>query len=763
MTSTAKGLRRRILEALDMQRRSVPLPRLASLVGIDADAPDFLDTVRTLRERGEIYAQNGRSYASAHRSETILGVLRMAGRGFGFVRPEGGGEDVHVPARYVADALDEDIVLVQLMRRRGPRGLVSGKILGVASRRERPIVGRAHTGTGFTWIQPDDPGLSDIQLLGAEHTQIVTGQKVAARLEPITLTSTLPTARFERVLGDPGDPDVAMAGLIHRYGLRDEFPAEAEDEADGLPEELDETTLAGRRNLREWTIVTIDPESAADIDDAVSFVPDESGGGIVGVHIADVSHYVAVGGGIDREAERRGTSVYLPGRVLHMLPRRLSKDLCSLRAGKDRPAVSVLVSVDRANTVRGVEITRSVIHSNAQLDYGSVHEVLSGEASEENPAAEFRGMLERLAAFAASLTAERIRSGALDFDLPEVEPVIGPDGRISEMKARERLPSHRLIEELMLLANRSVAEFLRKKRVPLLYRVHAAPDPARLKDVLDLAALTGNVVSLRGKSPRPQDIQKLVADLAESPQAELLQMLVIRSLPKALYQPGNIGHFGLAARDYTHFTSPIRRYPDLVVHRQLMRALDGAEPVYSEADLDDLGRITSESEQLAERAEREALRLLQAEYLSDHVGEVYQGVVSGALRSGLFITLFDILAEGFVRVEDLPSDAYRYSGTALRLTGRHSRQSHGFGDHVVVQIASADADTGYVDLLLLENRTSRKTRAARGGQGARSDAPTKARGDRSGRGQGHAQPSERKRRSRAKGSPPPSRRSRRQR
>ena len=708
MTSTSKGLPRRILETLDRQRKPVSLPRLANILKCDADDAVFLETVTNLRRSGKVYAADGRSYASVTGGDTVLGALQVADCGFGFVTPDSGGPDIHISGRHMADAINGDVVLVQLMRRRGPRGLVGGKILGVAERPERPLVGTVQLGPGFAWLQPDGGRLQDIQLFGTEFISVSSGQKVAARLQDITPSSSLPMAEIERVLGNPSDPAVAIEGIIHRYNLRDAHSSAAEAEVLDLQEDISDNELDYRQDLRSWQTVTIDPANAADIDDAVSFTTHDHGGGTVGIHIADVSHFVTVGGEIDREAVSRGTSVYLPGRVLHMLPRGLSQNRCSLLPGKNRLAVSVLVHVDGNGNVRGSEIAHSIIRSDAQLNYQDVQAVLSGTADTENPASEFASLLSRLAAFTDRLTEERLRDGALDFDLPEIETILDDDGSVSELRHRERLKSHRLVEELMLLANRIVARFLGRKHVDLLYRVHASPDPEKLKSVIQLASVAGHPVNLRGKAPTARELQSLLESLENTPYVDVLQLLVIRSFPKALYQPGNIGHFGLAAREYCHFTSPIRRYPDLIVHRQLTAVLRGTTPVYTEFDLDELGRITSDAEQNAERAEREALRILQAEYLSVHVGEVFHGVVSGALRSGLFVTLFDILVEGFVRTEDLPPDSYRFDTVKLRLLGRHSGMSHGFGDHVVVQIAGVDTGTGKIDLLLIENRSSRK-------------------------------------------------------
>jgi len=467
----------------------------------------------------------------------------------------------------------------------------------------------------------------------------------------------------------------------------------------------------------------------------VSLTRDENGRRVVGVHIADVSHYVRIGGAIDREAALRGTSTYLPGRTIHMLPEGLSQNLCSLVAGADRLAMSVLVTLNSRGEPVGAEIFRSVIRSRAKLSYEQVQATLDGgignvaaddEASVDpsNPADESAGMLIEIEGIAKDLNRQRVEAGALDFDMPEAKIDVDDEGHVTGIRKRERLMSHRLIEELMLLANRTVAHELAKRRYGLLYRVHAGPDAAKLNDVATLAAAVGYPFSTSGKPPSVRDLQRLIDMVAGKPIAPVLEVLIIRSLPKAVYQPGNIGHFGLAAEEYTHFTSPIRRYPDLVVHRQLVRMLAGGDSAYDADELASLGTNTSESEQAAAEAERDAIKAKQVEYLAGHIGEHLRGTISGVKRFGLFVALNDSLCDGMVPAEDLPGDSYRYEPASLSLTGRRTGRSYRFGDPVVVLVARADIESRQVDFVLVDAPKS----ARRAGSGTRTPSPERLRG-----------------------------------
>ncbi len=740
MSDATDGFTRSITDVLSRQRRPVPFAKLADLVGVDETDADFQQTLVRLRKHGTVFATNGYRYAATPQNSTFTGQVRVVQRGFGFVEPEEGGEDVLIPEKHLADAIDGDHVAVQLLRRRGPGGSRSGKVLGVALRPERRVVGVVRQGAGFAILKPDDPVLPDLQLLGAQWEDCPDGHKIVAILEAITLTSTVPTAHLERVLGDPSQPGVDMAAVIFGHGLNEEFPDDVEGELEDLEDAVTEADLQGRRDLRDLTTLTIDPPDARDIDDAISLSHDSDGRPVVGVHIADVSHFVEIGGAVDREAFARGTSVYLPGRTLHMLPQKLSQNLCSLLPETDRLAVSVFVTLGEKRQSVHVDFTRSIIRSRAKLAYEQVDAVLEGNEDEDNPAAEFGGMLRALAKLTRGLTKQRAKDGALDFDVPEVKVELDDDGRVLSLSKRERLESHRLIEELMLLANREVARELGRRKVDFLYRVHAKPDPYKLREVMNLASIVGESMSMKpGKPPGLKELQQLLSRVEKTPVGPVFKMLTIRSLPKAVYQPENIGHFGLATREYTHFTSPIRRYPDLTVHRQLCASLERRQVPYELADLVMIGDAASQAERQAENAERDAIAIKQAFYLREHMGETFTGTISGVHRSGLFVTLFDTLAEGYVRAEDVANEPMRFDSTSLSLIGRASGDVHRFGDPVVVQVAGVDTDAGQIDFMLVENRASKKHRDPRVERSLRKDSSRDRRdrkGGKSGKGRG---------------------------
>jgi len=669
-----------------------------------------------LRREGKIYEGRGQRYASASGLGARLGTLRLAERGYGFVAVEGRQDDLYIPAENIGNALDGDTVLVVEQSPRGRRNLSRGVVLGIAYRPERMIVGTFHKGVGFAWIRPFSAQLPDLQLvfLGAEGDEKAPseGDVITAVLEPLSLESSAPAARFGTALGKQGDPWVDVTAILHAHGIRLSFPAEAVREAQQVAERAAEE--AGKRaDLRGLETVTIDPSDAADVDDAISLSKDDAGRDVIGIHIADVSHFVSEKGAIDKEAYLRGISVYLPGKVVHMLPPQLAAGLCSLLPRQDRLAVSVLITLDENVLPVRVEILESVIRSCAKISYEEAQEALGGSARPDNPAFPHAGMLQRLADITGELARKRSRHGALDFDVPEVRVEVDAQGRVVALRRRERLDSHRVIEELMLLANSVVADHLSQKHYPLLYRVHAGPDPAKLQELGPLALSLGQVIAPNGRSPSVQDLQKLLDAIRGNPVAPVLEALIIRSLPKAVYQPDNIGHFGLAMDAYTHFTSPIRRYPDLVVHRQLKRALNGTPPCYSHEQLFTIGDHCSAAERTAETAEREAIRAKQAEYLAGRVGEEFDGTVSGVRKFGLFVVLNDSLAEGFVPVDDLPADTYAFDPTSLTLEGRRSRMTFRFGDPVSVQVVRVDVGSRRIDFLLVEAPHSHRTRGPR--------------------------------------------------
>jgi ribonuclease R len=706
--SSEPSLTRKILEFLQKQRKSVRPVRIAHHLGVSQDDPVFADALLFCRRVGTVYAGDGKHYANTRGLDPVIGKISITRQGFAFVQMPDGSE-VFIPEGYCADAIQGDTVAVQKQgrRSRSRSGLLeAGHVLGVAERPERTIPGVCALGTGFAWITPDDQSLPEMHLVGTEGTELQNGHKVIARLQPLALDSSEPRAELERILGNPSDPDVSTEAIIAGFGLSTQHSPEAIAQADAVPEEVGEVS-PDRLDLRDLEIVTIDPAEAADIDDAVSLTTDDEGRQVVGIHIADVSHYVTPGDAIDREAHDRGTSVYLPGNVLHMLPNRLSQGICSLNPNVERFAVSVLVTLDRQMHPVSHKITRSLIRSRAKLSYENVEAVLDGDAADDCPALPHADMLRAIAKITARMTAHRMEAGALDFDLPEVQVVLDDEGRVRDLRRRERLRSHRLIEELALLANRVVASELSRARMPTLYRVHGRPDPTKLGDVASLASALGHTLGRPGASPSVSELRKFMSDVDGTPVGPILQRLIVRSLPKALYQPENIGHFGLAAKEYLHFTSPIRRYPDLIVHRQLMAHLSGKPAIYTASDLVVLGMETSASEQNAEKAERSAIHIRQAEFLAQYAGERVQGTISGAHKGGIFVSLNDTLADGYVSVSDLPNDSWRFDPVTLSVTGTRTRHRYQFGDPVEVQIARVDVQSGDIELIITHHKPAR--------------------------------------------------------
>jgi ribonuclease R len=504
------------------------------------------------------------------------------------------------------------------------------------------------------------------------------------------------------VLGYPDERGMDILSLIKEFGLSLSFPQEVEQELEDLPERIDPKETKERLDLRKKNCFTIDPADAKDHDDAVSLEIKGDGNYVLGVHIADVSFYVKDRSALDGEALRRGTSVYLVDRVIPMLPERLSNNICSLKPHRNRLTYSVIMELTPEGDRVGYQIQKSVIKSKSKLNYDEVQKFFdSGEAS-----INIKGLesdLVEMRKLSRKLLDKRLERGSLDFDLPEAHVVLGKDGRVQDIFEVARLESHRLIEEFMLIANRTVAEHISRLSVPFLYRIHEEPDQEKMESFSDFVSTLGYSFKATGRI-RPKKIQRFLKSLEGKPEEELVNEILLRSLKKACYDPVNVGHFGLAFSHYTHFTSPIRRYPDLLVHRLLKQLQDGLYTVQQQSKmagrLPKIGEITSERERLAEEAERESIKIKQIEFMQDKLGEEYEGIIAGVVPFGFFVRLDNLLAEGLVRVSSLDDDFYLLDEMGKRWVGRRTRKVHKLGDRVKVQVIRVDKEQKEIDFIL---------------------------------------------------------------
>ncbi len=586
-------------------------------------------------------------------------------------------------------------------KRRGPAQ--EGRIIKVLERAKTNLVGTYHKRRFIGYVEPDDRKISkDIYIAQENSAGAMDGQKVVVSLADWQDVELGPEGKIVEVLGYPDDPGMDILALIKDFGLPLSFPDEVEEELTRLPSRVQRVELQKRLDLRKKNCFTIDPKDAKDHDDAVSLEKKPNGNYLLGIHIADVSHYVKEGSALDREALRRGTSVYLVDRVIPMLPEKLCNDICSLKPNRIRLTFSVILELTPQGEKVGYQIKESVIKSKAKLNYDEVQKFFDTGQTTENIEGLENDLLE-MKKLAFKLLEKRLAMGSLDFDLPEAHVVLGKNGRVQDILQVIRLESHRLIEEFMLMANRTVAEHVSHLSVPFLYRVHEEPDQDKMEAFSDFVASLGYSLRVTGRI-RPKRIQRFLKSLEGKPEESLINEVLLRSLKKARYSPENIGHFGLAFSHYTHFTSPIRRYPDLVVHRILKELQDGKYSFKRQRQLSRrlprIGEITSERERLSEEAERESIKIKQIEFMQDKLGEQYQGVISGLVPFGFFVRLDSILAEGLVRISSLDDDYYLFDERKQRWVGRHTKKVYKLGERVKVQVVRVNKEQKEIDFVL---------------------------------------------------------------
>jgi len=624
------------------------------------------------------------------------GRLQMNRQGVGFVRLTGMTEDVRIPQKYLGTALPGDLVDVQVFpRTKNER--IEGKIARILERGNRIYVGnlvRAHK-TNYT-IYPDPQSVPiefyvrEENLNGAKD-----GDKVSFQLKQWEFKGGLPEAVVFETLGKSGTNDAEVLAVLASNQLKNTFSKEVEIEAANIPRIISDDVIAHRKDLRNDIVFTIDPHDAKDFDDALSIKVLDSGNWFLGVHIADVTHYLKPGTLLDDEAYSRATSVYLVDRVIPMLPEVLSNGVCSLVPHEDRLTFSCFMEVDQSGKVVDYEIAETVIHSKRRYTYEEAQAIIEGVEDEFSPQFQALTDLSRL------LTQKRLDAGALDFDTPEPRFRLDEKGFPLEVYLKERMLSHRLIEECMLLANKTVSEHISKLRkltkkaekdnYPFLYRIHDQPDPQKLANIGDLVGPLGIKVKFSDTKVSPTHIIQLLNEVKDTTLERIVGDLVLRSMAKAVYSPENIGHFGLHFAEYTHFTSPIRRYPDVIVHR-LLKTYAHKGMLYSYEELIDMGLHCSDQEKSAQIAERDSIKLKQVEYLSKRIGQVFEGVISGVTDFGVFAVLNENYCEGILRLEEFTDDFYVYEPKRHMVTGRRRGRSIRLGDKISVIVKDVDVE-----------------------------------------------------------------------
>src|SRR6478672_7110893 len=676
------------------------------------DQTSFKRHVKSLVSSGELIQIRGNRFGLPEKMDLYVGRLQTNPAGYGFVTPErpleAPGGDIYIPNHALDEAMHGDRVVVRIERIKDG-GRAEGRIIRILERRTGSLVGRYdRDDTGVGHVAPFDRRvLMDIFVPAGQEGGASPGDMVIVELTRWPTATRGAIGHVTEVLGDIDAPGVDTEIIIRKYGIPDQHSAEAVTEATRMGTQVSERDLRGRTDFRNVPTVTIDGEHARDFDDAITIDRLPNGNFWLGVHIADVSHYVHEGSALDREAYDRGTSVYFPERAVHMFPSELATGLCSLNPHVDRLVQSCFMEVDRRGQVVRHEFHDGVINSDERMTYTAVNGILTDRDSElMKQYAPLVPMFEQMRELFQILNDARRRRGSIDFDLNEAEVIIDEGGVVEAIIALQRNVAHRLIEEFMLLANETVASYLEAQSAPALYRIHEEPDILKVAKFEEFISGFGYSLAAPPSALRPRHFQKLIERIQGKPEEKPIAFLMLRTMQKARYAPENLGHFGLASSSYTHFTSPIRRYPDLVVHRALRAARHAllTEEAREEAaeDLPEVARHTSERERRADDAERELLQWKKVKFMADKVGDEFDGYITGVAAFGLFVELADHFVEGMVHVSTMADDYYRFLDKAHLLKGEKSGRIYRLGDKVRVQVIRVDMERRQIDLGLTE-------------------------------------------------------------
>ena len=694
-----------ILGALERAGAPLTLAELRAGLAIQGRSGEqrraaFNEALGALERAGRVVKNRAGSFLAARRIDVIAGRIEGHRDGHGFLVPDDGSAQVFLPPPEMRQLMHGDRASVRISGQ-DPRGRPAGSIVEVLERSNRRIVGRLHEvrGTrgerGVLFLVPEDRRMPlDILIPPDQAGRAKPGQVATIELIAQPSKHAQPIGRVAEVLGNYTDPGMEIEIALRKFDLPNEFSKRSLAAARAMPEEVRPEDLKGRRDLRDIPFVTIDGETAKDFDDAVHAVR-EAGGKNAGfrlrVAIADVSHYVRPGDALDEDARERGTSVYFPRRVIPMLPEKLSNGLCSLNPNVDRLAMVCDMAIAPDGKVTRYEFYAAVFRSRARLTYTAVWEMLSkGKANQD---------LKALYDVYKALSLERTRRGAIDFETVETKMVFDTNGKILRIVPEPRNEAHRLIEECMLAANVCAGDFLSSRKHPALYRVHDVPAPEKVAALRDFLAELGLALP-GGEKPAPKDYAQILEKIKARPDFLLLQTILLRSLKQAVYTPENLGHFGLAFDAYVHFTSPIRRYPDLLVHRAIKALLSNQK--YSGIDWQEVGRHCSETERRADEASRDVENWLKCYYMQDHVGGTYSGRVTGVTSFGLFVMLDDYFVDGLVHISELGRDYFRFEPTRHMLLGERTGKRYRLADRLQVKLVRVDLETRKIDLVPAE-------------------------------------------------------------
>jgi len=692
--ASADAYRREVLRELERAGEPLPPRELAQRLGIQARERRAFDAALAALERaGEVHENRAGALLVARRISLVAGRVEGHADGHGFLVPDEGGASIYLPPHEMRSLMHGDRAAVRVTGA-DSRGRPVGALVDVLERAKRRIVGRLHDERGVLLLVPEDRRIAhDILVPPGEAGRAKPGEVVTIELLQPPAQHAQPIGRIAEVLGHYADPGMEIEIALRKFDLPHRFSRASLALAKSLPDEVRADDIRGRRDLRALEFVTIDGETAKDFDDAV-YCTREKAGFRLWVAIADVSHYVKHADALDLEARERGTSVYFPRRVIPMLPEKLSNGICSLNPDVDRLAVVCEVAISRDGELGRYEFYPAVFRSHARLTYTKVWaDLQSGRPSEH---------LARLYELFKVLFASRSRRGAIDFETVETKMMFDAKGKIERIVPETRNDAHRIIEECMLAANVCAGQFVASRKQPVLYRVHDVPSEEKVAALRAFLAELGLQLP-GGEVPQPRDYAALLEKIRERPDFTLLQTVLLRSLKQAVYTPENVGHFGLAYEAYVHFTSPIRRYPDLLVHRAI-KALLAGKRYDAGLDWQELGRHCSETERRADDASRDVESWLKCYYMREHVGETFAGTITGVVPFGLFVTLDDYFVDGLVHISELGRDYFQYDGARHLLYGERTHKRFRLTDRMSVRLVRVDVDQRKIDLVPAEPR-----------------------------------------------------------